>query len=126
MNDQLLQQDYSSTIAIVFVVGLIMFLLPPVPGVPVYIFCGIVLAKQRPEVTFATGCTIAVLLGLILKLCACCGQYLIGYFAGRSVKIQKLIGVDTKPTRAIEAILTRPETYSLGKVAILVGGPDWP
>ena len=29
-----------------------------------------------------------------LKLFACCGQYCIGYFLGKSLKVQQLIGVD--------------------------------
>ena len=33
-------------IAAFFGIGYVMFLLPPVPGVPVYVFCGVVLAEQ--------------------------------------------------------------------------------
>merc|ERR1740129_2650112 len=58
-------------------------------------------------------------------LCACLGQYGIGYAMGKSVKIQQLIHVDKPFTRAIEKILNRPG-LDLGKVAVLVGGPDWP
>jgi len=56
---------------------------------------------------------------------ACVSQYAIGYFLGQSVRIQQLIGVDKVFTRAIESILKKPG-LSGGKVAILVGGPDWP
>merc|ERR1740129_2134093 len=58
-------------------------------------------------------------------LCACLGQYGIGYAMGKSVKIQQLIHVDKPFTRAIEKILNRPG-LDAGKVAVLVGGPDWP
>jgi hypothetical protein len=44
---------------------------------------------------------------------------------GKSVRIQKMVGVDKVATRAIEDILNRPG-FSFPKVAVLVGGPDWP
>jgi len=67
----------------------------------------------------------AILLGFVLKLSACCGQYLIGYKAGQRIEIQQLIGVDQVGTRAIEEILKR-RGLNWGKIAVLVGGPDWP
>jgi hypothetical protein len=62
---------------------------------------------------------------LLTKLAAGFGQYMIGYFLGKSVKVQQLIGVDQVPTRAIEKVL-KSRGWSPGKVALLVGGPDWP
>lgn len=47
------------------------------------------------------------------------------FFLGKSIKVQQLIGVDRVPTRAVEQILKQPG-LTVGKVAILVGGPDWP
>jgi len=107
-------------------VGILMLLLPPVPGSAVYVFYGIVIVKQaKGSIGFWPAVLAASVLGLIAKLLGCCGQYLIGYYAGKSVQVQKTIGVDTVPTRAVEQIL-RQRGLSLGKVAILVGGPDWP
>lgn len=68
-------------------------------------------------------CPIAV--AFALKLSASVGQYCLGYWFGRFVKVQQLIGVDTVPTRAVEAILKKPG-WSVGKVSVLVGAPDWP
>merc|ERR1719356_2352691 len=71
------------------------------------------------------GCIIAATLSFALKMAACCGQYAMGYFLGKSVRVQALVGVDKVLTRAIMKILEQPG-LSIGKVAILVGGPDWP
>merc|ERR1712216_720143 len=71
------------------------------------------------------GVVIAIIEIFILKLVAVCGQYLIGVIMGKSVKIQQLVSVDKVFTRAIEKIL-RTTGLNLPKVAVLVGGPDWP
>lgn len=105
-----------------------MFLLPPVPGLPVYIFAGILLGNAGSStdgVGFWGGCAAACAIGLFTKCVACVGQYMIGYFLGRSIKVQQLIGVDKIPTRAIERIL-KSRGLNPGKVSLLVGGPDWP
>lgn len=117
-----------TVVVLVYIVGGGMFLLPPVPGLPVYVFAGILLGekgRQDENIGFWFGCVIAMALGLFTKLCACVGQYMIGYYMGKSVKIQQLIAVDKVPTRAIERIL-KSRGLNSGKVAILIGGPDWP
>lgn len=91
-------------------------------------FCGIVLAAQGEKISgigFGGGIGIALATSFILKLLACTGQYMIGYFMGKNIKIQQLIGVDKVMTRAIEHILAQ-RGLNVGKVAVLVGGPDWP
>jgi len=128
LNAQLSMLPYGTVIVINFFVGIIMFLLPPVPGVAVYLFTGIVIAeqgRQNPSVGFVSGCVIAVVLCFFLKMMACCAQYSLGYFMGKSVRVQALVGVDKVFTRAMEEILMKPG-LSLGKVSVLVGGPDWP
>merc|ERR1719352_1899795 len=99
-----------------------MFMLPPVPGVPVYIFGGIILSARAKSTDLGEvgGILIATLIGYTLKLCAVAGQWSIGIFMGKSIKIQKMVGVDTVGIRAIEDILKRPG-LSLPKVGILVG-----
>jgi hypothetical protein len=94
----------------------------------VYVFVGIVLAAQGEKlesIGFGGGIAIAVATGFVLKLVACVGQYMIGHYLGKSLKVQQLIGVDKVFTRAIERILME-RGWTLGKVAVLVGGPDWP
>jgi len=141
LNEQLLTIDLVVVIIIFFVIGLLLFLLPPVPGLPVYFSSGIVLAARSRSISgvgFGGGCVIACALSFVLKLTAVSGQYYIGYFMGKSVKIQQMVGVDKVFTRAIEKILKSevgvqnpgkkrsPFTISIPQVAVLVGGPDWP
>mmetsp|Transcript_54921 Transcript_54921/g.158924 ORF Transcript_54921/g.158924 Transcript_54921/m.158924 type:complete len:1012 (-) Transcript_54921:131-3166(-) len=119
---------FDAVLVIFFIIGFTMFMLPPVPGIPVYITAGIIIAAQGRSIEgvgFGGGIAIAIIESLVLKLCACCGQYSIGYFLGKVVKIQQLVGVDKVPIRAIEKILLK-RGLSLGKVSVLVGGPDWP
>lgn len=113
---------------LIFVIGLGMFLCPIVPGSAVYLFAGVVLGAQsqlpdRPG--FAAGVVVAVVISSVAKHIACVGQYMIGYCAGQSVKVQQMVGVDQVGTRATEKILKQPG-LSLGKVCILVAGPDFP
>jgi len=128
LNEQLAGVAFGLLLALVSGVGFGMFLLPPVPGSAVYMFSGIVIgmqAQQDESIGFWLGVVIAVVVGIVVKLCACIGQYMIGYFLGRSVKVQQFIGVDKVPVRALERILMQ-KGLKIGKVAILVGGPDWP
>eukprot|EP00931_Biecheleriopsis_adriatica_P042606 TRINITY_DN24288_c0_g1_i2.p1 TRINITY_DN24288_c0_g1~~TRINITY_DN24288_c0_g1_i2.p1 ORF type:complete len:758 (-),score=137.53 TRINITY_DN24288_c0_g1_i2:127-2400(-) len=113
-------------------VGLIMFLNPVVPGSVVYLFAGIALGRQaqiQEEPTLGPGLWPGVFVTVVVstgaKLVACVGQYLIGYFAGKSLAVQSFVGVDTVPIRAMEQVLQKPG-FALDKIAILAVGPDWP
>merc|ERR1719210_2607069 len=106
--------SFTAVILGTFVCGIVCFLLPPVPGVPVYLFAGLVLA-QKHEV-FLVGCTAAVVTGFLLKLAACgIQQKIIGGLLGRSHWIKSQVGVHTPLIRAIECILAKPGV-SIGKV----------
>lgn len=52
-------------------------------------------------------------------------QKCIGGLLGNSLQIRQMVGVHKVFMRAIKAELERPG-WSVGKVAILCGGPDWP
>uniref|UniRef100_A0A7S2QLK1 Uncharacterized protein n=1 Tax=Zooxanthella nutricula TaxID=1333877 RepID=A0A7S2QLK1_9DINO len=132
LSELLAQIDFGIVCVLVFVIGNLMFMLPPVPGIPVYVFTGIVIADQGSRklsdddtTGFIMGTVIACGIAFLNKLVACTLQYLIGYFMGNSIKIQQLISVDSVPTRAIESIVKR-RGLDIGKVMILIGGPDWP
>jgi hypothetical protein len=114
--------------AIFFAVGFMMFMLPFIPGIPVYWCAGIIIvaqAKENDSIGWTIGTIVAVLLSVVLKCVAACGQYMIGYFLGWSVKVQQQVGVDKVLIKAIELIL-QERGLNLSKVAILIGGPDWP
>jgi len=112
--------------AFITAAGFIMFLLPPVPGASVYLFAGLVIGQVGEA---SIGVPMAILVGTITctitKILGCTGQYMIGFCLGKSVKVQQMIAVDSVGTRAIEQLL-KTRGLNIGKVAVLVGGPDWP
>jgi hypothetical protein len=168
------------------IVGFLMFMAPPVPGIPVYLTGGIVVAKNAENAmgSFAAGVAYASFWALFVKAAAILGQQkAIGKGLGGKVGVRQAVGVDSReqqiggsggsleppgpllespgpllthlhtvyiayseclPTRlnplaestcfsqvnsltirAIKKILMEPGVTK-GKVAVLVGGPDWP
>ena len=57
-------------------IGLCLFLLPPVPGAPVYLASGLLLTKVAEKAlgSYVMGIVYAMLIGLVVKLCACAIQ----------------------------------------------------
>ena len=94
-----------------------MFMLPPVPGVPVYIFGGAVIAprvefeiegKSSAEMNtgFLVGTGASMIVSFFVKLAAVAGQQLlIGKRMGQRTTIRHTVGVHTPTIRAIEMIL---------------------
>jgi hypothetical protein len=116
-----------SVTGVMTVVGLTLFLLPPVPGVPIYFMSGLMLVKVC-EVSMGLGGAIAycIALGVFLKLVACSlQQKMIGGIFGKKVAIRQMVGVNSVMIRTMKVILSKPG-LSMDKCAILVGGPDWP
>jgi len=117
-----------SILAVLFAVGLLLFLLPPVPGVPVYLAAGIIVTQRSlaSGSSFSRGCLIAIGLSFVTKLTATAlQQKMIGAPFANSVAIKRMIGVHTPAMKAVRHILGKPG-LEMGKVAVLVGGPDWP
>jgi hypothetical protein len=112
-----------------YIVGIIGFMLPPVPGPPLYLFGGVVVVRAFDNCGgdgFWIGVFIVCIFSLILKLNACAiQQKIIGESLGSQAWVKAACGVQTPFIRAVELILTRPGP-SMGKIAILCGGPDWP
>ena len=52
-------------------------------------------------------------------------QKLIGEVFGKSVAIRQVVGVNSEAIRAMRVVLSEPK-FTMNKVFILVGGPDWP
>jgi hypothetical protein len=136
LNDQLQELSKSASseeqavmwiTGIFFLVGWTMFMLPPVPGVPVYFTGGIVLvANSRKLFGFQGAIVYTILICWLIKLTAIIGQQKgIGEPLGNKLWVKKLVSVNSITMKAIRYILTRPG-LTVGKVSILCGGPDWP
>lgn len=113
--------------AIFFVLGLILFLLPPVPGLAVYLTAG-VLITPAAEASFGywLACAYATVFAVVIKLVAQIMQMkLIGERLGASASVKAAVGVNSDVIKAIRHILQQPG-LSLAKVCILCAGPDWP
>jgi len=104
LGDILIVMDFSYVCIIFYFVGLLMFLLPPVPGVPVYMAAGTIVVargKQESWLNFWSGCLFASVLSLVLKLNAVALQQKgIGQGCGRFLYVQQLVGVHTTAIRA--------------------------
>lgn len=117
--------DLAPILAVLFFVGLILFLIPVVPGLPIYLVSGILIVQKYKD-DFLKGVMIGSVLCWAIKLTSnvllmkCVGEP----FAD-NVRVRMMVGTHTPTMRAAEMILTRPG-LTLPKVSVLVGGPDWP
>jgi len=108
-----------------FATGMVLFMLPPIPGPPIYLFGGVVISEKCPW-GFWWGSLVCILLSFALKLTACAMQQKIfGEWLGTMPSVRRAVGVHKPLIRAIEVVLRRPG-LSFGKCMILCGGPDWP
>jgi len=108
-------------------VGVIMFLLPPVPGAPIYLTLGIVIVPVGKETFGLVGSIVyAMVISLALKLLATfLQQKMIGGLLKNNIGIRKAVGVNTDLIRAMKLCLGE-KGLGIAKVSILCGGPDWP
>lgn len=127
-NEKMEPYDLSICLVLLFVVEIMLFLFPPVAGPPLYMIAAIVIIPKigYEESEFVLGIIFSSCFCLFLKLVAIAlEQKAIGKPFSQNLKIKKFIGVHTPFMRAIRHILSQPG-FSPGKVAVLVGGPDWP
>jgi len=119
--------DIPAVTLIVFGVGMVLFMLPPIPGLPIYLTAGIVLVSvgmTSMGLVGAIGYAFGV--SLVLKLCACSVQQaLIGAQLGGNIGIRQLVSINSEGVRAMRVVLS-DRGMTARKVAVLVGGPDWP
>jgi hypothetical protein len=128
LNEELSVMPLATVIGIFYGVGLFMFLLPPVPGVPVYVLGGVVLvnAFRRDGYSFEVSMLFVTLICYCIKLNAVAmQQQLIGGLMSSSLYVRKTVAVNSITIKAIKKILSAPG-MGIDKVAILCGGPDWP
>jgi len=114
-------------------IGLGMFLLPPVPGVPIYMTLGMILIPVgQSECGWAPWQCIlyGLCVSLALKLIACTVQQkVIGGGLQHCIAIRQYCRVNSDMMRSMKLVLTTTSSggwFSWNKVFILVGGPDWP
>jgi len=123
-----LSEGYSTNevVVIFFAIGLTMFLLPPVPGVPVYLAGGVILTNAlQKDHGFWTAAFITSCICFGIKLVAIvCQQKGIGELCGKFVAVRSAVSINSMLMRAIKHILSGP--VDLASVCILCGGPDWP
>mmetsp|Transcript_46004 Transcript_46004/g.103436 ORF Transcript_46004/g.103436 Transcript_46004/m.103436 type:complete len:751 (-) Transcript_46004:56-2308(-) len=111
-----------------FVIGVSLFLLPPVPGCPIYIVSSIVVTQRFrfDGKHFLWALFLATCWSTVIKLASVAMQQkLIGEPLCNNVTVKKFIGVHTPEMKAIRSILSTPGVR-LDKVIVLVFGPDWP
>jgi hypothetical protein len=147
LNAELASKTLLTVTFVYMLVGWLMFLLPPVPGIPVYLTGGIVLAKRAMQafcdeatedcgsgasssgslpLSFWLGVGYASIVACMVKALAILGQQkVIGAKMGNKVAVRRMVGVNSVTIRAIKKILKRPG-LPVNKMLILVGGPDWP
>lgn len=124
LNSLLKDFPIGALIGVWYVVGIGCFLLPPVPGPPVYLFGGLLYANS--SLGFVKGTIVCTSLSWVLKLNACAMQQkMIGERLGESKWVLATCGVNRPTMKAIEMVLKEPG-LSVGKCCILCGGPDWP
>ena len=115
-----------------------MFLVPVIPGVPVYICAGVLIptammseAERRDTEgaappSFWFGLLLACALACALKFVAIIiQQEVIGRRLGERVTIRAACQINSTFIRAARFVLTQPGC-TFGKMMILCGGPDWP
>jgi len=128
-NDILLSSGMSfAQVTLAFIViGMIMFFIPVIPGVPVYVSGGIIVVNVGwKEMGFWNACIFTTGICCILKGSAIFVQQKgFGGILGKYISIRRTVGVNSVTIKAIKLILSKPG-LSAGKVAILCGGPDWP
>ena len=108
---------------IVVLVGMGLFMLPPIPGLPIYLTGGILLVSVGRE-TFGlvNAIAYATSVGLGTKLLACAiQQKIIGGTLGESISVKQVISVNSDGVRAMRLIISE-KGITARKVAVLVGG----
>ena len=122
-------KDYSPAVVLVCFVllGVGMFLLPPVPGPPVYLTGGVLLVgSMEDSMGFWGASFVCIFVCWLVKLLSCSlQQKWFGEGLGGYVGVRYTVGINSKQMRAIRYCLMQPG-FSPAKIAILCGGPDWP
>ena len=113
---------------IIIFVGLLLFAVPIIPGVPIYYLTGVICAGQIKQLneSMAIAVVVGTIVSIVTKLLACAMQQkLFGEMLGGRVSIRTACAINSESMKAINLILTEPG-ISFTAVCIFMGGPDWP
>jgi len=127
-NEYLEPWSVGSSLSLLFVVELILFLFPPVAGIPLYMIAGIVVIPKVRKLGYGVfaGIIAGTVYSFVLKMVAIAmEQKLIGQPLSRNIATKKFVGVQTPGMKAIRYILSQ-KGFHANQIAVLVGGPDWP
>jgi hypothetical protein len=111
-----------------FILGILMFLVPVIPGLAVYLSAGVILGPTCADTFggFIPASIYGAFVVWIMKLIAhIFQQKWIGEMLGRKLWVRSAVGINSPLMKAVRYLLEQPG-LSLGKVMILCGGPDWP
>mmetsp|Transcript_46889 Transcript_46889/g.111633 ORF Transcript_46889/g.111633 Transcript_46889/m.111633 type:complete len:771 (+) Transcript_46889:198-2510(+) len=128
VNEQLASWPLFTVSLMMFVVSFCCFMFPPAPGLPIYMIIGIVVTHSalRQGWTFVRAITWATAVAYMMKLCfTVAAMKWIGVPLSTNEYVMRLVGVHKPTMRAIEHIL-KTRGITIAKVALVVGGPDWP
>jgi hypothetical protein len=128
-----------AVLLIFLLTGIAMFLIPVIPGVPVYVCAGVLIptalmseeeirdtTSAHAPTSWWSGLLLGSMLAVSLKFCAIVIQQEgIGRFLGARKSVRATVGVNSTLMRAARFVLTRPGC-SFSKSMLLCGGPDWP
>jgi hypothetical protein len=128
LSEQVAPWPLMAVLGTLFVVGISLFLMPPVPGLPIYLISGIVVVAKFEDagVSFLAACMLATFFCFSIKITAnVILQKGVGEVFKGNLSVRKAVGVQTPTMKAVEWILSA-KGCDPAKVSVLVGGPDWP
>jgi len=120
--------SWFAVVCILYGLGSFLFLLPPIPGYPIYMVSSILITKRMEAEGghFLLAALFALVLSLLIKLSAVAMQQkMIGEPFCESVRVKKIVSIHTPEMKAIRHILSQQGMH-WDKVVVLVCGPDWP
>merc|ERR1740121_298881 len=85
----------------------------------------IIVPRLSIEYGFLNAVLIGIFTALVVKLIASWMQMMIGQCMRRSASIRTTVGLQTREMQATAMVLRR-EGLDVGKISIIIGGPDWP
>ena len=107
LKDEISSWEIWQVTLMLIAVGIALFMLPPVPGVPIYFMAGTMLVGVCEEAMGLYGATAyATILGIVLKILACaCQQNIIGEWSVKRISLASVVGVWLVPRLIIVIFL---------------------